>query len=374
MASFSQHEITFSFKSVPPETLKSQVMIHSYGCLGGITSSRPETVQDIIESSAPSQPLLVSTQDEDFVGQIVPHGLISTIIQAYSSHIPLQLRPDDIWLAITSAFGLFVAQNDALMRPHLVAHEGRKELVLKRGGDLSDYNTPESWEPLIQEMVHLIRDNSDPALAEWVVPNFSTTTPMDRLISNLTLMTATKNFFAEKWQFCCGLSKVTLDGSKADWNNILKRLDYLRSFDVPQLTQWADVLAMVLARFVDAYQGKVEEKWWQRICTSEKRGSGCEKTYRGWMFAFSPFNEKGEYILNTMEEILATHIYAVVDDNEIVSCMNEVNAYVEGSGPQVSLRFVAGIAGASYNKQTGTLSPSSAWGIIQLPKPEDELV
>jgi len=39
------------------------------------------------------------------------NGFIGAIISAYNRHYNLKLRPDDMWVAITSAFAKYVEEN-----------------------------------------------------------------------------------------------------------------------------------------------------------------------------------------------------------------------------------------------------------------------
>ncbi len=70
------------------------------------------------------------SDDPDFktIYAQMDNGLVGSILRAYSEHIPLSWRPDDLWIAIMINFGYYVSANSDSMRQYLVSHEGRKEI------------------------------------------------------------------------------------------------------------------------------------------------------------------------------------------------------------------------------------------------------
>jgi hypothetical protein len=51
------------------------------------------------------------------------------VSQAFAEHRPLVLTPDCVWLTIEQGFAHHVAENAETLRPRLVRHEGKQELV-----------------------------------------------------------------------------------------------------------------------------------------------------------------------------------------------------------------------------------------------------
>ena len=59
------------------------------------------------------------------------HPLIDPVHCAFSDHRPLAPSPDDICLVIAEGFIHLVAENAGTLRPRLVRHLGKHELVAK---------------------------------------------------------------------------------------------------------------------------------------------------------------------------------------------------------------------------------------------------
>ena len=70
----------------------------------------------------------------------------------------------------------------------------------------------------------------DLELADWVMPNFSTTTNKDRIVGSVLFMGAMQSYFAYKHALMCGIPTVTLLGEREDWEVLLSRVDKLRTF------------------------------------------------------------------------------------------------------------------------------------------------
>jgi hypothetical protein len=67
-------------------------------------------------------------------------GLLGVIIIAHNLHQNLELRPDDIWVAILAQFSSYVNGRGEELRDLFVAHEGKKLLPVGTSGDI--YNMP----------------------------------------------------------------------------------------------------------------------------------------------------------------------------------------------------------------------------------------
>ena len=66
----------------------------------------------------------------------VSRGLVGTVIEAYNNHHNLQLRPDDIWIAILTQFCSYVNGRAEKLRSKFVCHEGKKTLEVSGFGTI----------------------------------------------------------------------------------------------------------------------------------------------------------------------------------------------------------------------------------------------
>lgn len=311
-----------------------------------------------------------TSPDEFTVRPAFNNGLIGTIFQAYSRHHPLVLRPDDIFLSILVSFGVYVAGNAEALRSVFVSHTGIKELTVNLD-DVVDPNVsslsecgPELWEKFISLMTDTVDANIHCDILEWTTPRFTTTTSVDTTASKVALLAAVREYFGMKLTLGCGLSEVTLMGTVSDWVALRAKVTFLETFPCKELNEWASLLGPVLDKFVSAREGTaVDPKFWQRICTSETRGSGSQQTFRGWFLVFAPFTSEGQYILRTKEQVLRDNIYAEVDDDDIPVSYINVNVKSENrmNGEALNFSLTSGIMMTSV--ENGSLSPVVGWAL-----------
>ncbi|KAJ7618661.1 hypothetical protein FB45DRAFT_170149, partial [Roridomyces roridus] len=178
---------------------------------------------------------------------------------------------------------------------NFVAHEGKRELVVVVEGNC--YNV--DFGDMSRQMVGLIEKNVvDPTLREWVLPDFTTTTANDTTVAAVLMMATLKQYFA--WAFSttsCGIPRVTLEGEKADWVNILQRLEKLKEYGI-ETTAWYHLLRPIISRFVAAFDDPTNQEnanFWQQVAYLDTPSSGAPY-YSGWINAFNVFDKEGVWI------------------------------------------------------------------------------
>jgi len=235
-------------------------------------------------------------------------GLVNVCTYAYNQHHHLVLRPDDVWIAILSQLSFYINAHAEELRHTFVAHEGKRQLVVKETGNRYTVD----FAQMAQRMGDLLKKNvKDPEICRWIMAEFSTTTDIDRAIYAIEMMATMKKYFSYKFGLLCGLPYVTLEGTQADWESLLVKLDTIEGFgDEPKT--FAKMLRAVLKRFVQSFEvfssspdsGNNENKknevldFWSKIASYQGGGSG--PTYlSGWVTAFCPWDAEGKWIDKT---------------------------------------------------------------------------
>ncbi|KAF8967478.1 hypothetical protein BDZ97DRAFT_1903364 [Flammula alnicola] len=217
------------------------------------------------------------------------NGFVQTVTQAYNGHHHLIMRPDDVWIAILGQFNIYVNKNAKELRSHFVQHEDKKKLIVVMPGDRHDVN----FGDLAMQMTQKIQENIvNPELRDWIIPNFTTTTHNDTVVCAVMMMATMKAYF-EYEMSKCGIPSVTLEGEKCDWEKILERLDVLETFgDEPKA--WAKMLRPILQRFVQAFDGKPDITFWNKVSHHYSLGSGT-LYLSGWITAFCVWDSEGQW-------------------------------------------------------------------------------
>ncbi|KAF8126048.1 hypothetical protein EV363DRAFT_1402097 [Boletus edulis] len=265
----------------------------SFILLRSVAPEKSQLCSELLHTSLPSS--------RDAMRDIIPHknGFVDTVIEAYNNHRGLIVRPDDVWIAIMTQFSFFVNGHAEALRKVFVTHEGKRELVVESSGSRYTMDTAS----MVDRMTALMEEQiDDPSLRDWIMPDFTTTTLVDKTTCAIVMMGAMKNYFAYKFTLRCGIPKVTLEGEKKDWESILHRLEHLKRYGI-QTIAWYHLLRPILTRFVTAYDHPTHPDnldFWNRIAHREL-GSG-PQWLSGWITAFCVFNERGQWQGNTLNE------------------------------------------------------------------------
>lgn len=225
--------------------------------------------------------IIQSTFSNAVNGLIQPNknGFVNGAVTAYNQHHRLEIRPEDVWFAILTQFGLYVNTNAEELCSHFVQHEGQKQLIIEvPENNIYDVN----WGKFSYDMSKKLEENiNDPSLRKWIMPAFTTTTKDDQAVAAVLMMATLQKYFSFACMLDCGLPSVTLLGEKSDWEEIAKRAERLPTFG-KEPTQWYALLKPVLSRFVTSFDAPDSEEtkdFWQKIAHYSSGGSG--PTYLG---------------------------------------------------------------------------------------------
>ena len=304
--------------------------------------------------------------EKNTVGRL-GNGFVSTCTTAYNQHYPLELSPDNVWLAIMTVFAGYIDRNSEKLRDHFVSHDGKKQLTVNGGGTIHTAN----WDALIDKMSELIDQNTKNETRNFITCKFSTTTQLIETVSKVTLMSAMKNYFDYKFCLQCGLPKVRLTGTLEDWQEIRRRIDRLPSYDVDgSMAKWTLILQHVADRFIETYQQASNgddisaelKNFWNSICHHSGGGSG--PTYlSGWVLAFVPFDDRGRYYLKSFDSV-KTGDYGRLDTNDIPNGFVETPVIIDDNGTEYKTKFYSGHFMAEYVDEF--MRPSIDWIMVDV--------
>ncbi|CAG8731111.1 14192_t:CDS:2, partial [Dentiscutata heterogama] len=126
-------------------------------------------------------------------------------------------------------------------------------------------------------------------LAQLLECDFSTTTSNSLTASRIVLLDMVKVYFKYRIAACCGIPKVTFEGTHEDWTKLQEKVIKLRNLNL-ELDFWLDRLDPAILKLVDTYRGEIDEDFWSKIITKKSYGSGGNFTINGWIAAFFPYD------------------------------------------------------------------------------------
>ncbi|KAJ0424972.1 hypothetical protein BJY00DRAFT_308859 [Aspergillus carlsbadensis] len=244
--------------------------------------------QNIIQSSFPRK---LPSDSHISASQ---HGFVWALVEAYSRHHNLILRPEDIWFSILTQLSFYVNAHAEDLRSIFVSHQGQKELKVHAVGTIHSVDLGALAVEMTQEMKENLVDKD---FRDWLLPDFTTTTRSDTIVAAVLMMGTLQKYFSYTMQLICGIPSVTLLGEKADWEKLVKRLDRLPTLgDEP--ARFAALLRPVLEFFVASFETPEAPEvvdFWSRCAHEESMGSGSSYLC-GWASVFCFWNEEGELL------------------------------------------------------------------------------
>merc|ERR1719367_2637824 len=234
-------------------------------------------------------------------------GLLSTIYEAYGNHYNLRTGPEDWWYTIIQTVALAIDENSKSdkVRQFFVQHEGKKELEVIVGPpplklDSLDY----TW--LFDQFSQKIEENINvPEYVQQMIPDFSTTTSVHRIVSQITLMTSVQEFFEYRVNTVCGIPAIEMKGTLEDWMKLKEKIKALGKTLEPILSDieleygvdlwgrnyftdgydddllWFERIERIADKLIETFKGNPDEDFWSRIITEKRYGSG-GPTFKGW--------------------------------------------------------------------------------------------
>ena len=311
---------------------------------------------------------------EEEIYNFEKRSLIKGIITAYKNHYPITITPDMIWLLIAQGFSRFMEKHENLVRERFVNFSGKKDLKVERL-KYSPYSaSKEVWDGIVQEFVQKIGENVGKELIDTLECNFSTTTQVAKVTSQVTIMSAMKNYFTYRLLMAgCGISNITLEGSLQDWEKIKSKLEFLST---KALKWWTKHLIPIIDNIIltkkyysanNKLNNDLIEFWKGMIRLKGTGGMYDPHMINGWIVKFIPNleNEKPDIY----QEIYETNVPA-----EIISCPMELT-WLSLNGKKVDFKcsLASGFYGMIQDKKTFNVRPVIGYAIVVEDKKESDI-
>ena len=241
---------------------------------------------------------------------------VHTIKLAYENHFPLILSPDIIWTVILQGFARHVESNAQELRDYFVDFKEEKKTLTVFRPYFELGNPDNDWEGIFSEFSSTIKENIGEGNHQSLVPTFTTTGLIEKTVFEVMLMNSMKEYFQYDLLLGCGIPRVVLEGTLQDWRNLKKHAEKLAKY---KLEWWISLLLPVLHKFVQAYEGEVDNRFWDCIYKDYPSDcSGCpvfdNPCLSGWLTVFFPYDKHGER--NDVLTPLNT-IFQIYEENKI---------------------------------------------------------
>ena len=292
-------------------------------------------------------------------------SLIQGLIAAYKNHYPITISPDMIWILIMQGFSRFMEKYENLVRERFVNFTGKKDLKLERL-QYSPYNaSKEVWDGIIKEFVQKIGNNVGKEVVDNLECDFSTTSAVAKVTSQVCIMSAMKQYFTYRVLMAgCGISSITLEGSIKDWEKIKSKLEFLST---KALKWWTKHLIPIIDNIITTKKyystyGQLNQElidFWKGMIRLKGKGDLYDPhMINGWIVKFIP-NLGGEKP-TIYEELLETNV-----PDQIISCPMEITwLSMQGKRVDFSCSLFSGFYGMVQDKKTFNVKPVIGYAIV----------
>jgi hypothetical protein len=302
------------------------------------------------------------------------HPFVAAVHDAFADHRPLVLSPDDVWLCIAQGFATHVVQNAEALRDRFVRHQGQQTLTVERH-EFVRGAASNDWTGVFAELSHQIAAHVG-GQRNLVVASFSTTGPIEKAASEVVLAAAMQKYFAYRLLTMCGIPRITLLGTPADWAAIEDRVRVLAEY---QLAWWTDALLPIVAMLRRSAEGAPDVKLWQSLYKRDNE-SGTGETITGWINVLFP------YTLDLQTQQLAPN-RNVAEWSDRPFRNTALSAIPNGLsiapftwsylGTEIAMEFVAGFLAEAFDAETGSVRPAIGWAVREAsaapqPRPPNE--
>lgn len=298
--------------------------------------------------------LLAKSKAPDSLVNYGSHSFFYGMYQAYAEHRPFVLSPDMIWLLISQGFARHVQANPEKLRKYFVDFSGKLNLTVATGSDL--LKDSEQWEGLFPQFTAQIAGHTGEELINTLTADFSTTTAVEKVASEITIMEAMEPYFEFVVVYAvCGIPQITLKGTTEDWEKILEKTRKLGKYD---LGWWTKELEPILKEFVHASKGQINKRFWRNMFKyHSKKRYGAPKIIDGWIVKFFPYDKDGQR--NNLNRLVGTQSLPEEIVKVDLKYLKTDGAHTE----ETMLELWAGFIGLEQNTETYALTPQISWMI-----------
>ena len=170
------------------------------------------------------------------------------------------------------------------MRNMFVDHEGKKKTIELQVNDPTIHTVDYNF--LFDQITKQLKENLKvPEFVDGVTADFRTTSAVQKIVSQITLMYSVNQYFDFAMMCGCGIPAMEMLGSEEDWMKLSSKLKVLRTLlepienDLGLSSKWWDLVQKVFWNLQATYRGNPDEEWWSHIMSyQEEYASGMYAT------------------------------------------------------------------------------------------------
>ena len=298
-------------------------------------------------------------------------SLFRGLMEAYANHYPITISPDMLLILFLQGYSRFMENHSEKLRNVYVNFENQKTITVVREGMTPETAKPEDWRDIIDEFTKNITGEIGENIISNLKSNFTTTNPVTLTTSQISIMSAMKQYFKYEVIMCkCGISSITLEGSLEDWEKIKAKFEFFSKEEFG-LNPWIKSLIPIIDKIIETKKYYNQNKtiteelryFWKDIIRVKRGGAYKPDVIDGWIIKFVP-NVSGEN--PTIYERLKNHEIP----DQIISCPLKLKVINGNQEIEYDCSLASGFYGIIQDKTTYNIKPVIGYALVV----EDEKV
>lgn len=291
-------------------------------------------------------------------------SLIQGLVEAYKNHYPITITPDMIWLLFLQGYSRFMEKYHESIRSNYVNFENKKTISLTRFNMTPEKATKEDWKDIIDEFTQNIKNEIGENIISNLESNFTTTSSASLTTSQVSIMSAMKNYFTYELSFIgCGVSSITLEGSLEDWKKIKSKLVFFSKKEMG-LLWWIKHLIPIIDKIIMTKEYYSQNKdindeirnFWKDIIRVKIGYDYDPNIINGWIIKFIPNFCENE-----------PKLYDELQDNDvpdqILSCPLEITI-INKDKKIYKCSLASGFYGMIQDEKTFNVKPVIGYSVV----------
>ncbi|MFE6055635.1 DUF4419 domain-containing protein [Kitasatospora sp. NPDC056446] len=269
---------------------------------------------------------------------------------AFAEHLPLSLSPDVLWYAVVHEVAVHVRMYPPRYRALFGAADGRRGRILVRDDSLA--GPAPDW----PHSIGLVREPLAAAVGGDLValfrPGFSTTTPDDEASALVALMDVVSPYYDYRWETRCGIPRIRLEGTAADWARLAAGVGTLAERFAWLAPWFAELRPVVDEIAATAAGGPLDECFWRSLYKWRSMSGGPRVT--GWLTAFlahtqTPDGPRLRRSFGWRAAVGSEYHREAFEVNDFPSHVSRVPFVWEVLGRELPMTFVGGVLGVEWD-------------------------
>ena len=230
-------------------------------------ASRFDTIEGHVNANHGSMKYAIGSSSKTNFSYRCEMGLFDCVKEAWANHLNLRTSPEDWWFPVACRIAKAVDKaakpnkwSTEKVRNLFVSHQGKETIAVEVPVfNIYQVDYDKHFSCFSSEIEARIKV---PEFATQMQHGFSTTTPSQKIASQINLMASVQELFEYHMMLCgCGIKGLEMLGTQADWDHLVEKLQAVEkqlspiSSDIGLLEKWFRHVEYVFRNIAQSYVG-----------------------------------------------------------------------------------------------------------------------